>query len=134
MATGTIIAPADDVVIAEGTDGVWHWKKWKSGRAECEGKTSHTLTLDQQWASVIYYNDGGAIQADLPSGLFASVEGCQYGVSGASASGADCWPCVATAAALSTSKTCGIYLLRINAAGTARTFYVTWRVFGRWRT
>lgn len=132
MASGTIIAPASDVVIDYGTDGVWHWKKWKSGRAECEGKTSHSLTLSKKWTEPIYYNTGGSIQEDLPNGLFASADGCLYAISAVSASGNDCWPCVASAAALSTTKTCGIYLLRINAAAAAQTYEISWRVFGRW--
>lgn len=35
---------APDYVVATGTSGIWNYRKWASGRAECWGKTSRTVT------------------------------------------------------------------------------------------
>lgn len=121
-----------DYVIEEGTSGIWNYRKWASGLAECFGIGAHALTLSTVWTAPIYYNSGGAISDALPNGLFTSVNECIYSISGASSSGADCWPCLASAQPLSTSQTCGIYLLRVGASGTQRTFNISWHVIGRW--
>lgn len=130
---GQGVTPTDDWVVEFGKTGDWTWRKWRSGLAECWASIGHTLTLNTRWAEPIYYNSGGAVKDNLPSGLFHSVECCTYAVSSVSSSGADCWPCVASGSPLSTTQTCGIYLLRINSSTASRTFSVSWHVKGRWK-
>lgn len=125
----SIPAP-DDYVVEEGTSGIWTYRKWASGAAECFGKSSFNLTLNTRWAEPIYYNSGGAQKESLPSGLFTSVDTCIFNVSGAT--GTDCWACNASGEPLSTSQTCGIYLVKVNSTSTQRTYYVSWHVTGRW--
>ena len=122
-----------DYITEVGTSGIWTWRKWSSGRAECVGKATYDLTLSTQWGSSgIYYNTGGAVSETLPNGLFTYADECFYNVSAVNASGGDSWPCIASGTPLSTSNTCGIYLLRIGQQNTQKTFSVSWRVVGRW--
>lgn len=36
--------PLDDWVVEQGTSGIWTYRKWNSGIAECWGKYSGTVT------------------------------------------------------------------------------------------
>ena len=60
----------NDFVIDEGTDGIWTYRKWKSGTAECWGVTSITGAANTSDA-------GGyrttTVSAALPDGLFTSI-------------------------------------------------------------
>ena len=53
------IAP-DDYVIEEGTSGIWRYRKWESGLAECWGNSSQTIDIDNLWDSngVMVYGTG----------------------------------------------------------------------------
>ena len=42
------IAP-DDYVIEEGTSGIWRYRKWESGLAECWGNSSQTIDINNTW-------------------------------------------------------------------------------------
>ena len=59
---------AADYVVEEGTSGIWTYRKWNNGIAECWGRT--------EVASNTYAASGGykQIVENLPSGLFTSVD------------------------------------------------------------
>lgn len=63
---GGVIA---DYVVEQGREGVWTWRKWNSGTAECWGRTSFTLSTT---ASGTYFQ-GVTNTILFPSGLFADV-------------------------------------------------------------
>lgn len=46
---------AQDYVIEHGTSGIWTYRKWASGIAECWGTTTFTGTTNQSWGSNIKY-------------------------------------------------------------------------------
>ena len=58
----------DDAVIEEGKSGIWNYRKWKSGVAECWG-TNVASGGYSTWGSV-YSKDSPAV--DYPTGLFSS--------------------------------------------------------------
>lgn len=60
------ITPMADYIVEQGTDGIWTYRKWASGIAECWGKT--------EVASYTYAANGGskAVIEYVPSGLFIS--------------------------------------------------------------
>lgn len=137
MATG-VIPYNSDYVVETGVSEGWTYRKWASGLAECWRYSQHTgVQLNTAWASPIYYYST-PIQENLPSTLFAgtggSVTSCQCTVDIASGqSGADCWVSAATGYPLSTTKTCGVYLLRVNSATGAKVINLYWLVQGRWK-
>ena len=60
----------DDFVVDIGTDGIWTYRKWASGVAECwgrRGSTSYAMTSASGYAYYSYFTQA------LPSGLFTSV-------------------------------------------------------------
>ena len=43
-----------DHVVEEGTSGIWTYRKWNSGIAECWGEVSKSTTFSV-WTSPMYY-------------------------------------------------------------------------------
>lgn len=41
-----------DFIIEEGTDGIWSYRKWASGYAECWGSKLYTRTFNSTWGSL----------------------------------------------------------------------------------
>lgn len=54
-------------IIESGTDGIWSYRKWSDGTAECWGKSSVSADTSTQWAGY-YTGVFGAI--NYPSNLF----------------------------------------------------------------
>lgn len=63
-----------DFVVEQGTSGIWEYRKWHSGRAECWGKWAVGMYIRNPWGS-LYYNKVDAYA--FPSGLFISAPRCQ---------------------------------------------------------
>lgn len=63
-----------DVVIEDGEEGIWYYRKWLGGRSECWGRRTVSVDISTQWES-IYYGlvDGHA----FPSELFTDAPMCQ---------------------------------------------------------
>lgn len=47
--------PVNDYVIAQGRSGIWTYRKWNSGFAECWCTASNKVATDTKWGSVYYY-------------------------------------------------------------------------------
>ena len=62
-------SPLEDFVIQQGTSGIWNYRKWKSGTAECWGQYSFTTAISTAWG-VLY--ESGAIA--LPNFPFTFAE------------------------------------------------------------
>lgn len=59
-----------DYVVEQGESGVWTYRKWNSGVAECWGKQSGTVSCDAVWGSLYFENIAGC---DFPEGLFVEA-------------------------------------------------------------
>ena len=68
------IAP-DDYVIEEGTSGIWRYRKWESGLAECWGNSSQTIDINNTWdaAGNLVYGTGEPV---LYPFTFTEVPSC----------------------------------------------------------
>ncbi len=64
---------AVDYIVEQGTSGIWTYRKWNSGIAECWGTYSYTATSTTQWGSV-YYTP--VKKVPFPTSLFASLPTC----------------------------------------------------------
>ena len=59
-ASGTFKINGNDMadhVVAQGTSGIWRWRKWASGDAECRMRTVKTFATTTPWGS-LYYDVG----------------------------------------------------------------------------
>ena len=119
---------AADYVVEQGTSGIWTYRKWSSGIAECWGTQScGNIDVLEAWGSV--YNSSGQ-KISFPSGLFtAAPEYCSITYGGG-----------ATQAVLSieilgptsSSETQTFYLTRAEA-GTIYGAKVQVHAIGRWK-
>ena len=67
---GAGTAPVADYVVAQGTSGIWTYRKWNSGITEC-WTTSTLNTTGTFWANVMG-GHGFYVNYNFPSGLFSS--------------------------------------------------------------
>ena len=67
---GSATLPVADYVVAQGTSGIWTYRKWNSGIAEC-WTTSTLNTTGTFWANVMG-GHGFYVNYNFPSGLFSS--------------------------------------------------------------
>lgn len=63
-------SPIADFVVEQGISGIWIYRKWNSGIAECWGKGNVPLTCTNQQGNT-YFSDNKSIA--LPSGLFTQA-------------------------------------------------------------
>lgn len=59
------------MVIESGTDGIWTYRKWSDGTAECWGKTDPVTYTHTAQSGYGYYTSA---DFTLPTGLFKTVE------------------------------------------------------------
>lgn len=59
-----------DYVVEQGVDGIWTYRKWESGIAECWGRYQGTVNITIQWGGCYYSNP--YIQ-DFPTDFFIDV-------------------------------------------------------------
>lgn len=72
------IADVSDYIIEQGTSGMWTYRKWASGIAECWGYKTVNCTIETQYGTAIDVYTVG-INADLPNDLFVSVNSATCG-------------------------------------------------------
>lgn len=64
-----------DYIVEQGTNGVWYYRKWNSGIAECWACTNFTFSNNQLWVSPWCYISAAAINypftfSDVPTCIF----------------------------------------------------------------
>lgn len=75
-----------DYIVEQGTSGIWTYRKWNSGIAECWGTYSWTVTSWSAWGNLYESNNS---YVNYPTGLFSSkpivqiVPNCDNGAIGA---------------------------------------------------
>lgn len=74
MSTGLIDGAmdllADHCVVETGTSGIWFYRKWSDGTAECWGGKYYTVSLN---TVATYYHRGAISNVSFPSGLFTEA-------------------------------------------------------------
>ena len=63
-----------DIVIEQGESGIWYYRKWYSGKAECWGRSRATVNISTAWGAIYY---GTVAAVDFPTGLFTEAPMCQ---------------------------------------------------------
>lgn len=60
-----------DYIVEQGTSGIWTYRKWKSGIAECWGKDAGATYSTSAWGN-LYYIRKDSVET-YPTGLFIEV-------------------------------------------------------------
>ena len=72
---GTDYAPAIDYIVDQGTSGIWYYRKWNSGVAECWGTQTNVSGTFADWGNIYSYD---IPSVSFPSGLFTAQSKMLY--------------------------------------------------------
>lgn len=112
-----------DYVVEEGTSGIWTYRKWNSGVAECWGRSTV--------ASTSYSANGGYKQVteNLPSGLFNASPNVVE-VSGRIQT---CIQSMMGFTAPNSATSVQTYLVNRGSSAVTNSGYVDWNIKGTWK-
>jgi hypothetical protein len=121
----------EDFVVETGTSGIWNYRKWNSGKAECWGRYTHSTVLNTAWGSMFVGNTKSSkinypFQfAETPVET-ATLQASNYAAWLYAESGATGYN--------SSSQTASYNVCRPTTGGTStHTFYISLYVVGRWK-
>lgn len=60
-----------DYIVEQGTDGIWTYEKWASGKAVCWGSASRSGIANQKWSEGHFYF--AITDITFPTGLFTTT-------------------------------------------------------------
>ena len=118
---------AADYVVEQGTSGIWTYRKWSSGIAECWGAQSYSnISVSSAWGSV--YESSGQ-KLTFPSGLFTAAPGyCSITYGG----GSEAALSMEIDSEPTASQTQRFYFTR-GSSGTITSAKVQAHAVGRWK-
>lgn len=117
---------ATDYIVEQGTSGIWTYRKWNSGIAECWGSVYAQKDCTSAWGSV--YDSGTATSQPFPSGLFTSAPTLTLTAAGHSTATLQ----LETSGAVLAERTCNYYYtMPYSATGVQATVY--FQAIGRWK-
>ena len=117
-----------DFVVEQGTTGIWYYRKWFSGKAECWAQKRLNVAITTAWGAGIYY--GTIAGVSFPSNLFTEAPHChitaEFGGNQQLA-----WLC----AGGSTTKdeTPDLWFCRPDSTANAASFDVSFYAIGNWK-
>ena len=115
-----------DYIVAQGESGIWKYRKWSSGRAECWGKRKEKVDITTAWGTALYYGSMSFIAFPF---VFSEAPACvvtaEYGDDNVSAF-------VASSGYATTEYTPTVLLCRPTSA-SAKSCTVVYHAYGRWK-
>ena len=116
-----------DYIVGQGTEGIWTYRKWNSGIAECWGQTAvKTYACTTQSGNLWYTSD----TFNLPTGLFTSVNAAFS--NRAPGTGSTPYNTLVTISGRTLSNTqFGIWVY--TPQSTSQSLSITLYVIGRWK-
>ena len=124
--SATFVKNIKDFVVEQGTSGIWTYRKWNSGVAECWGLYNREdLAITTAWGYI--YESGEALSARFPEGLFVDVPVFNMNIQYSSAGVLS----LETVSNVNKEMTCYIYPTRATPATVSIT--IAMRAIGRWK-
>jgi hypothetical protein len=117
-----------DVVVESGTSGIWTYKKYASGEAECWGRTEITVNVTSAWGPL--YTSGGVVDVAFPF-TFAEIPIVNATLSGNSVGGF--LMVTGNVAGGTTTTRTGYYEICRGSTISNGKFIVNFQVKGRWK-
>jgi hypothetical protein len=119
-----------DYIVEQGTSGIWTYRKWSSGIAECWGRKSITATINTAWGSL--YSSGSLTESNVTLPFaFAEVPCINVTLT---CNGAGVFLMVPGAWAPPSTTTTGAFELVRGTSSTASNSYgFNYQVKGRWK-
>lgn len=124
-----IVSVRTDYIVEQGTSGIWTYRKWNSGIAECWGEYSYSVTGNGSvWASPLYIQSY-APQQNYP---FEFIE-IPLEWAEVSSNASACWLYHESGNSNNTKAKTAIYRpVKVNAFGNS-TLKIRYYVKGRWK-
>ena len=131
---GVVLVPPKDYVVATGetamgSNGIWYWTKWASGKAECYGRRNYGgMAVTTTWG-VLYRS--AVFNQDLPYGLFSEIpDVININLNSASYGG---WICKHEEESPTNTST-GSFIVTRPASATLANPMISFHIIGRWNT
>lgn len=125
----------NEYVIESGTSGIWTYRKWNSGIAECWGRYSKLCTNFNTWGS-LYMSAEGAFMSDGVDYPFSFIEKPIISATLSTSSGLNGWLGTDVNTSMwSTEKTPAFSIIRATAlsGGSLPTWHLDLNVVGKWK-
>ena len=127
MTMATSKVNANISVIESGTDGVWTYRKWSDGTAECWGQVTKSGTWRAWGSSTLYELTQTTYTHDYPSGLFSETPVCIATFEGNGTGGM-----IEAYGGGSKDHTVGLVIVRTSAPSVKTGFKVNIYARGKW--
>lgn len=123
----------DDFVVEEGTRGIWRYRKWSSGAAECWGTSKQTVTFEKTWGE--FYVSAASYGAEAAGYPFVFIERPVECVTARCDDNAVWVYAESAGAGMNTKSQTGTYkAIRPTAAKSeSQTLYLDIMVKGKWK-
>lgn len=123
-----------DCVVAQGTSGLWTYRKWDSGLAECWGVNSVAMALSSAWGSNNVYTSADIAASAYPFSFTAiPIENATLTNLSTSTNTAQAWLGLSSTSTQSTSKTATYKIMRQGSVTDQRQYRLNYYVIGNWK-
>lgn len=113
-----------DYIVEQGTSGIWTYRKWNSGIAECWGKDTQQTKVNNAWGSMYVST---TFTVSFPTDLFNAPPVTQIYASGG-------YLCLINNGNSTPTKDVATYgLFRATAVSTTETYYAHIHAIGTWK-
>lgn len=121
-------SPLADFVIQQGTSGIWTYRRWKSGIAECWGRKSVSTAIANAWGNLYTSGSLSALNVSFPF-TFAAVPAITANLT---CNGTGAILMVPGSSPAPSVSSTGVYeLARGSAAAGSATYWVNFYVIGK---
>lgn len=117
-----------DYIVEAGTNGIWSYRKWHSGMAECWGRKTVNVAVNTAWGSLYVSGYLYDSMVDLPF-TFAEVPMINANLSANGAGGF----LIASGSVPATTTSTGGYEIARGTVGAANNYVINYDVRGRWK-
>lgn len=117
-----------DFIVEAGTSGIWSYRKWNSGFAECWGRKTVNVAVNVAWGSLYVSGYLGDSMVDLPF-TFKEVPMINANLSANGAGGF----LIASGSVPATTTSTGGYEIARGTVGAANNYVINYDVRGRWK-
>lgn len=131
---GNITAGGNTVptIVAQGTSGIWTYRKWSDGTAECWGKKDFTVNVATAWGSMYASGAISGSNISFPYNLFIEIPVVNASLLVRSAGGILMAPGGAGSNIASKSQT-GVYEIARGTSLSNAAYTINYDVKGRWK-
>lgn len=123
-----------DFIVEQGTSGIWTYRKWNSGIAECWGRSSGTIDVTDVWWQSNEYTSG-PIGENYPTAFtFTDIPKLQATLRPTTSGGASWLFSETTSAGVTPTTTyTGDFKIIRPTQATSVGYLIDWYAIGKWK-